>query len=196
MRAGVHPQQLFRSETTRAVDVGVGYRLGSRDGQTEAHGPYAELAFFPWVRESGKSVTRVGVRNVGEGLYDTEGRSIGWGASSVVTAELATFVSGAFATASGGSAVAGAAHGEIGLGLFAGVGHTDVRGIGATYFTAGLSGRLPATVGFVCCAKRLTAASRRGTRAGWPTRRTRSPTSGPSGRGGAKPSPHLSVEAG
>jgi len=154
VRGGLHPQQLFPSERTRVVDVGAGYRIGASDGRTSAHGPYAEIDVFPYVHRSGGMVTRLGVRNVAEALYDTEGRHVGWGASGLLSAELAGFVRAAGASGGRGDVVAGAAYGEVALGLFAGVSHREVDGQSTTQLTAGISGRIPAAVGIVCCAKR------------------------------------------
>ena len=152
LRGALHPQQLFRSQLSRKLDVGAGYRVDVTRDTPTIHGPYFETAVLPLRFTQDGRVTRLGLRNMGELLFDPEGGGqFGWGATLALSAELASFVSGAGAEGGGGGFVAGAAHGEFGVGAFAGVTHRQLGSDELTMFTAGLSGRIPATAALICC---------------------------------------------
>ncbi len=159
LRGAIHPQQLFRSQATREIDVGAGWRVDLSREPPNLEGPYAEVSYLPWQVQDGSSLTRLGLLSFGEILYRPGSERPGWGATLALSAEITTFVSGTLANGSGGDFVAAAAHGEVGVGVFAGVTHRELERrsglapVGDTLLTAGISGRLPATAGIICCIK-------------------------------------------
>lgn len=84
-------------------------------------------------------------------MLDDTSDTIGYGASLALAFEVASFAEGVFASGGGGSFVGGAAYGENGIGAFAGVGNRQFAGDAYWVFSAGVSLRMPATAGVICC---------------------------------------------
>lgn len=152
LRGTLEPQQLFESESKRWVDFGAGYRLELQRDSRIVHGPITEVGLFPWQTELGPTRARLGLRNIGELLFDQKnGEAAGFAYTLALSGEMYGFVSGSEADSDRSAAFAGAAHGELGFGLFAGVTHRELRSERADLFIAGISGRLPASASvFVC----------------------------------------------
>lgn len=155
LRGTLDPQQLFESQSSRAVDFGAGYRLDLRQDGRTVHGPIAELGVYPLHLE--RFHTRVGLRNIGEMLFDdTRDGAPGWAYTLAASGELTGFFSGADVDGRRGELAAYAAHGEVGFGVFAGITHRSLGGEQSELFIAGLSARLPAAAFFYACGKCLT----------------------------------------
>lgn len=154
LRGAVHPQQVFRSQMTREIDVGAGYRVDVARGSSNLHGPYAELSYLPLQYRHAEGLSRFGLLSFGELLYRPGSDERGWGATLALSAEITTFASGVIADGGGGDFVIAAGHGEVGVGLFAGVTHRELDSRRATVLTAGVSGRLPASAGVICCLRK------------------------------------------
>jgi hypothetical protein len=150
LRGALHPQQVFRSQATREIDVGAGYRLDIGRGPS-IHGPYAEIGYYPWQTKLDDRLTRIGMKNITEVLYKPGSSERGWGSTLAVAVELDGFVSDAGGAGGNDGFVVGAVHGELGVGMFAGVTHRELGDDRSTLLTAGISGRLPATAGVICC---------------------------------------------
>lgn len=160
LRGAVHPLGLFDGDQNRSVDIGAGYTLERAmrdDGPRQAQGPYLELDVFPVRAHAGPFTARGGVRASGELLVAPDedgGDEVGGGGTLALAIELASFAEGAFASGSGGNGVAGVAYGEVGVGAYAGVSHRRFPSDDYWMASAGLSLRVPAAAGFVCCLRR------------------------------------------
>jgi hypothetical protein len=155
MRAGVHPLGLVDKYQTRMLDFGLGYvreQVARNDERHIAQGPYIEVAAYPVQVSAGQWIARYGLRTTVDTLVPDQGwNSTGYGGTVALAAELTDFAHGAFAASSGGDGVAGFAHGEGGIGAFAGVGHRRFRDDAYWLASAGISVRLPAAGGIYCC---------------------------------------------
>ncbi len=69
LRGAIHPQQLFRSQATRTLNLGAGYRLGVGRGKSKVHGPYAELGYFPWRRDYRRASLAWDFKNITRGFF-------------------------------------------------------------------------------------------------------------------------------
>jgi hypothetical protein len=157
IRLGVHPLGLWDSHQTRTLDLGAGYafeRVVRREGQLGTQGPYLELGAYPLRTATALGTVRAGLRTTGDLLMSDQGTErAGFGGSVALAVEVASFASGPFGVNGSDGAIAGLAHGEVGLGGFVGVSHR--RFVDDAYWvaSAGISLRLPAAVGVVCCVK-------------------------------------------
>jgi hypothetical protein len=155
MRATLQPLALLDEHQTRTFDFGAGYgveRVARRDGKLLAQGPYLELTALPLRTRTGSFVARGGVRTSADLLVaDAGAYRAGYGGSVALVAEVATFGATSFANSGGGGAVAGAAFGEAGVGGFIGVSHRRFQDDSYWVASAGISLRVPAVVGVVCC---------------------------------------------
>jgi hypothetical protein len=152
MRAGVHPLGLVDKYQTRLLDFGVGYAREQVASKHLAQGPYLEVAAYPLQAPAGSWTARYGLRTTFDALVPEEGwNSTGYGADLALAAEMTSFARGAFAASGSGGGVAGFAHGEGGIGAFAGVGHRRFRDDAYWLASAGISVRLPAAGGILCC---------------------------------------------
>ena len=85
-------------------------------------------------------------------LVDPVSRKVGWGASVRATFEFASFTSlDTFGTSSSRGFLVGVAYGEIGVGAFVDMSYHSLDQLRGWTVTAGLSLRLPAAVGAICC---------------------------------------------
>jgi hypothetical protein len=154
LRAGVHPLGLIDKYQTRMLDFGLGYAREQVTDKHLAQGAYLEVAAYPLQAPSGSWTARYGLRTTIDALVPEEGwDSTGYGTSLALAAEIAGFAKGAFAGSNSGGGIAGFAHGEGGIGAFAGVGHRRFRDDSYWLASAGFSVRLPAAGGIVCCLK-------------------------------------------
>jgi hypothetical protein len=155
LRAGVYPLGLVDKYQTRMLDFGLGYareQVALNDERRVAQGPYLEVAAYPLQAPADTWTARYGLRTTVDALVPEEGwDSTGYGASLALAAELTGFAKGAFAASNSSEGVAGFAHGEGGIGAFAGVGHRRFRDDSYWLASAGFSVRLPAAGGIVCC---------------------------------------------
>jgi hypothetical protein len=155
MRAAVHPLGLLDEHQTRTFDFGAGYaqeRVARTDGELVARGPYLEAAAYPLRTRAGSWTLRYGLRTSVDLLVAEDGwDDPGYGGDVALALELLTYANGAFSGGSGGTGVAGVALGEGGIGGFAGVGHRRFRDDSYWLASAGVSVRLPATAGILCC---------------------------------------------
>ena len=154
LRAGMHPLGFLESERDRRLDFGAGYvleRVARDDGYTTAHGPYIELDAFPLRAHADIFTARFGVRTMVEALTLEEAGEWGGGATVALAAELTGFASGPFGESGSKGAIVGVAHGEAGLGAYAGVSHRRFSDDQYWLASAGLSLRVPFAAGVVCC---------------------------------------------
>lgn len=154
-KAGLNPLQAVRDRTNRHYDFGAGYTVesvGLEGHRLLLHGPYAHVEAFPIVfgRER---VTRIGLRG-GLELFPTRGpdTELGYGGSVGILIERARFLSGSFTQSSSREAIAGLAHGEGAIGAYLGVSQRALQDDSHWVGGAGLTVRLPAMAGIVCCA--------------------------------------------
>jgi hypothetical protein len=155
MRAALHPFGLLDEHQRRTLDFGTGYaveRVARPDRYTLAQGPYVELGAYPLRTHRGEWTARAGLRTSVEALITDEGwGNTGYGASVALALEIASFAKGMFGAGGADGFILGGAHGEGGLGAFAGMSHRRFSDDSYWLASAGLSLRVPAVAGVICC---------------------------------------------
>ena len=154
-RAGVHPVQLFEEPHHRTYDFGVGYQLERLvvDGEPTVHGPYAEVAVFPWQKSHADSTLRAGGYVDAELVVARVGGvdELGPGGTLGAMFEYTGVTVGDFASADEDSAIIGIGAGQWAIGLFTAAGYRHLGRGEYWTFTAGLTARIPFTAGVICC---------------------------------------------
>ena len=155
IRAALHPTQVWDTSVDQLLDAGVGYRaeipIREREPAATLHGPYAEVGLYPVRLPIGRT-TRL--RWGGYGSADLElasPHSVGFGGTLGTLLEVSGVSNGAFAGTDQDGAVAGVAHGQWAVGVFANASLRDVHGDFAQGLSAGLSVRMPFMAGIACC---------------------------------------------
>ena len=154
-RAGVHPPQMFEEPHRNRFDFGVGYQLETlvADQEPRVHGPYAEFAAFPWQQAYFDSALRAG------GFVDAElliTRIDGWheygpGGTLGALFEYTGVTIGDFASTDEDSAIIGMGAGQWAIGLYGAAGYRRLARGQYVTFTAGITARIPFTMGIICC---------------------------------------------
>jgi hypothetical protein len=159
MRAAFHPMGMAEPALARRLDISFGYSLEPALRREWLQGPDVALALNLATRPlGGSAVARVAATGRARLHWATDvGLAPGFGCSLGLLAEIVGFADGEFAGAdsdsSGGVAVAGAALGEGGVGVFAEGGYAMLGPYAWVDVQAGIYLRLPmsAGVGIFCC---------------------------------------------
>ncbi len=168
-----HPLQLVPDASRGPLDLGLGYQLQGVQGDArpvgvdaqppvdpdpiagsglDVHGPELEVGFYPWRPAVGGKHLQVGAFAASELLLtDTPGSLLGYGATLGLAVELADYGFYPVAHKDDDASYVGLVGGQWGMGLYAGANLRDI-GQGRYYaVTIGVSGRIPFSIGVLCC---------------------------------------------
>ncbi len=147
VKASVQPLGMFAPAHRRRVDAGMGYGFITRGADSTVHGPFVSGEYFLWQRDiAADRAWRLGVLGSGGLAFSGESER-GYQAALGVDFEQTGFVGG-FAS---GNQVAVGGYGEWTFGTFASVGVMRVGGLDLYSFVVGLQGRVPGSIGAICC---------------------------------------------
>lgn len=145
LEVGLFPWQFIEAHGERTFDLGLGYRGTFGDVGPSIVGPYLEGAWFPLVDEGLRIGTHIQLQALSQsGLLHIDGA----GLAVRQSIELFTFVSEPVDSCNSSSGCfLGIAHGESGGALYVEAGAGALSGRGVWHISAGLTLRIPATVG-------------------------------------------------